>query len=47
MRVCQFRHFGNEMRQTTTGAGDGNYTPILAGIAGLSNRVCLRLRIQL
>jgi hypothetical protein len=23
MRVCQFRHFGFEVRQTNTGAGDG------------------------
>ena len=25
MRVCQFRHFGNEVRQRTTRRGDGNY----------------------
>ncbi len=29
MRVCQFRHFGNEVRQRTSRRGDGNYSVIL------------------
>ena len=38
MRVCQFRHFGNEMRQMTTRRGDGNYIFIVTGMPGVSNR---------
>ena len=38
MRVCQFRHFGIEMRrQCTTGACDGKYLSILKGLLNVSN----------
>ena len=37
MRVCQFRHFGNEMRQRLARRRDGNYSFIVTGMPGVSN----------
>lgn len=37
MRVCQFRHFGNEMRQRRARRRDGNYSLIVTGMPGVSN----------
>jgi hypothetical protein len=42
MRVCQFRHFGNEVRQRTSQRGDGNYPVILNDDAASLQTVTLK-----